>query len=682
MLTAAIALGLIGMLAAIGLGVAAKVFYVEVDPLVAAVEEALPGANCGGCGYAGCSSAAEAIAAGNMAPGQCVASNQEIQEEVAGLMGVELVETEPEIAKVGCRYSLAKADLKFDYSGVDDCRAAAMIGGGPKECPIGCLGLGSCVKACPFDAITIGPEGLPVVIEHKCTGCGTCVKTCPMAIIQLTSVSNRILGEFQETECTAPCQRACPAGIDIPEYIRQAGQGDYAGSLLTIKERNPLPLVCGRICPHPCEANCRRNLSDEPVGINYVKRYVSDYERLSGKPIPLYKAPATGRKTAVTGGGALGLTAAAFLARLGHEATILEAQDKMGGLLRTAIPAERLPREVLDFEIQTILDLGVEARTGQLMGRDFDLKSLFNEGFEAVLLATGGFDANLMLNTKPSPRHGLPGLFHLLPLMLGWQAGEEFDLGAKVALVGGGKTALQAAEMARKGGAEEITILWSRTEAELDLTAEDKKLAEGVKLVYGIKPVKLAGSLEGLTTLTYLDGSGADQVLETGTVVAGAGRIPELIAVPVFEITPAASEEEEETKTLIGWEACRPYGQAGQGQLALFESDRAITDYRAAVEAIGAGRRAAAAIHQALNGESIDGPARMLTPEFNILDVEAINNLQDTGPREIMPESTVAELNDPANEVEKGLSESQVKAEAQRCLNCGLICYARTRYDA
>ena len=151
---------------------------------------------------------------------------------------------------------------------------------------MGCIGLGSCVRACPFDALEIGPDNLPVVNEDRCTGCGTCVRTCPVGIMRLTSVSDRILNEYDWEQCTAPCQRRCPAGIDIPEQIHQTHKGNYADALRVIKERNPLPLICGRICPHPCEIECRRNLVDEPVAINHLKRFVADYERNSGVRVP------------------------------------------------------------------------------------------------------------------------------------------------------------------------------------------------------------------------------------------------------------------------------------------------------------------------------------------------------------------------------------------------------------
>ena len=371
MVLEAIAIGGLGVVAALGLGVAARVFYVESDPIAEAIEEALPGANCGGCGFAGCSGAAEAIAAGNSAPSVCVAGGAEVNALVSAIMGVEVKETEPQIAQVGCRYPVKRADVKYSYEGLSDCRAAVMMAGGPKHCPVGCIGLGSCVKACPFDALSIGPDDLPVVDPYKCTGCGNCVRTCPVNIMQLTSVTDRILGEYTTDHCTAPCQRTCPAGINIPEQIRLTALGDYAGALGVIKERNPLPLICGRICPHPCELACRRNLSDEPVGINPLKRFVSDWERENGQRLNLYKAPPSGKKIAIIGGGAEGLSAGWFLARLGHSPAIFESQSKLGGILRTVIPASRLPRDVLDWEIDGILEMGVEARTKQALGKGF-----------------------------------------------------------------------------------------------------------------------------------------------------------------------------------------------------------------------------------------------------------------------------------------------------------------------
>ncbi|MDY6852209.1 MAG: RnfABCDGE type electron transport complex subunit B, partial [Thermodesulfobacteriota bacterium] len=503
MIIAALVIGGLGMAAAVALGVAANIFRVEIDPLVLEIEEALPGANCGGCGYPGCSAAAEAIAKGIMPANGCVGGGPDVQIAVAAILGVEIKETEPEVARVGCRYPVSRADIKFNYHGVTDCRAAVQLAGGPKECPVGCIGLGSCVKACPFDALSMGPDGLPVVDEKKCTGCGTCVRTCPVGIMQLTSVSNRILNEYTWDECTAPCQRRCPAGIDIPEQIRRTALGNYEQALIVIKERNPLPLICGRICPRPCESDCRRNLVDEPVAINYLKRFVADYERLSGQRYQPFKAPATGRKIALIGGGAQGLSAAYFLARLGHSPAIYESRPELGGLLRTAIPESRLPRDVLDWEIEGILEMGVEAETSKSFGRDINLSRLFDQGFENVFLATGGWDALLTPGHEIMPAPALPGIYLLMPLTMAWAAGRDVDLGSHTALVGDGREMLDTARLCLSKGAARVTVFSFVSKKQMGVTDEEvsQSEAEGITLLNETAVTRLMGVGDCLTEL-------------------------------------------------------------------------------------------------------------------------------------------------------------------------------------
>jgi formate dehydrogenase beta subunit len=320
----------------------------------------------------------------------CVAAGDDVAQAIAAIMGVAMTAKEPDIAKPGCTYGLATADTKYVYDGVSDCRAAALLGGGMKVCTIGCLGLGSCATACPFEAITMGDDGLPVVDEALCTGCGTCERVCPKHIITLSSVTRRILREYTVEECTTPCQRACPAGIHISEYIRQVGLGNPMKAVQVIKERNPFPAVIGRICPRPCEDACRRKYADEPVAINYLKRFAADFERAGGTRVQPYCALI--RDTGWRWWAAVwkGLSAAFFSRRLGHDVTVYEATDTLGGLLRTAIARERLPMDVLDWDIGGILDLGVAAETGKLLGRDITVAGLLADGNEAVLLAAGG----------------------------------------------------------------------------------------------------------------------------------------------------------------------------------------------------------------------------------------------------------------------------------------------------
>lgn len=665
MMIAALTLGGLGLIAAVGLGVAAKVFYVEVDPTVEKVEEALPGANCGGCGQAGCAAAAVAIAQGRMPPNGCVASSSEVHSQIASILGVEVRETEPMVARVGCRYPREISDRKFEYAGAADCRAAFLIAGGPKQCRVGCLGFGSCARACPFGALSIGPNGLPVVDEAACTGCGTCVKTCPAGIMKLTSVTDRILREYQPTDCTAPCQRRCPAGIDMPEQIWQTAAGNYEAALRTIMERNPLPLICGRICPNPCELECRRNLTDEPVAINPLKRFVADFYRKKQIRPRSYKAPSTGLKVAVIGGGVEGLSAAYFLARLGHAPIIYEAADELGGLLRTAIPESRLPRDVLDWEIENILDVGVEAHTGTVFGQDIDLTSLFNDGYDAVLIAVGGWDALLTRDQRPDP--ALSGLYLLMPLIMSWARGSDLQLSGRAAVVGGGAEQVGTARQLLDRGADAVTIVWGGTEAEIGLSEDEAKAAAdlGIDLEYRATVEGLLGQGDRVTGLSARV-DGVSQVIETDQVIVASGRIPDMI------VTPLNSDEADEPR----WQAIRPRGGLGLA-IALFETIEPLSDHRAAVEAIGAARRAAAEVHRLVLGLppiEPDGP-QLLPPPNN--RVNRLVDLREARPRASMPEVDEEERYDPQTEVALGLSEEAALMEAERCLNCGLICYQR-----
>jgi len=188
-----VALGGLGLFFGTSLAFAAKKFAVKVDPKVTQVLEALPGANCGACGQPGCSAYAEAVVAGTVPPNKCAPGGQKVITQISEILGIAGVDAEePQVAVVQCQGGNAEAVEKFIYEGVEDCRAAELVGGGHKACQYGCLGLGSCVKACPFDAMYMNNNGLPVVIEDKCTACGICVSTCPRGIMKLIPRSQNV----------------------------------------------------------------------------------------------------------------------------------------------------------------------------------------------------------------------------------------------------------------------------------------------------------------------------------------------------------------------------------------------------------------------------------------------------------------------------------------------------------
>ncbi len=691
MLSAILAIGGIGLVAGVGLAVASKIFYVYVDPKILAVEDALPGANCGGCGFPGCSGAAEAIATGQAPPNICVGGGPATHTKVGEILGIEVKEVEPEFARPGCYYGPDQADLKFDYDGFNSCRAAVLLNGGPKICPIGCIGLGSCVEACPFGALSMGSDGLPVVNTELCTGCGTCERICPKHIITLTSNSLRILQEYTTEECTAPCQRTCPAGIDIPAYIHAVGEGDYLEAVRIIKEKNPLPLVCGRICVHPCEFECRRNLVDEPVAINYLKRFAADYEMASGQKVELSKAPATEKKVAVVGGGAEGLTAAAFLARLGHEPTIFESMDQLGGLLRTIIPDSRLPKDVLDYEIGTILDLGVSAQTSNKLGRDFTIGTLLGDGYDAVFVATGGWDSQMAEGLPTEPVEVLPGVQLLVPFSFAYVAGKKPAVGARAMILGGGNASLDAARIAKELGAKEVSVVFRSPRTDTVFTEDELQAAEreGIRLYFETALTRMRGEGDRLTHVQLTDLKGlagthtmealrqveAVQELAVDTLLTGAGRFPELIYRAVSGGEP---DQAADAQAPLRWETVLPYaGPFAEQDIGMFRPGEATSDYKAVVEAIGAGRRGAISVHKALMGEAVEPPANMIrynTPVLSVSELEPISSSRRHPMPELPPERRAAE---PDAEVELGYTEEQAKEEAKRCLRCGLICYRR-----
>ena len=666
---AIVLMGGLGLVVGIGLAIASKIFYVYVDPKILAVDDALPGANCGGCGYPGCSSNAEAIVAGKSAPNSCVAAGPEVAEAIAAILGVSVEAKEPDIALPGCTYGVAEADTKYLYDGLNDCRAAAMLNGGMKVCTIGCLGLGTCAKVCPFDAIVMGPDGLPKVIESRCTGCGTCERACPKHIITLSSVTRRILKEYTTEDCTTPCQRACPAGINISAYIGAIAQGDDDKAVQVIKERNPFPTVIGRICPRPCENECRRQYVDEPVAINFLKRYAADQEMMKGTHVQPFKAPDTGRRVAVIGGGVEGLSAAFFSARLGHETKVIEAQSKMGGLLRSAIAKYRLPEKVLDWDVEGIEQMGVKMETDKALGRDVSVTDLLSEGYQAVFLAVGGWDSRLARTGGGGDANPVPGCHLLIDVAKSGSEGyPQVRLDGRVMIVGSPKLSSALIQRCKELGAGQISLLMKEADiSDIDMTDIELFAGKGVS--------RLFGETDRLTSVELTDlSSGDSEIADVDHLIFASGRVPELVFLPV-----EAPEEGEENAAQIvpgAWEALPPYKQpASHHEIGLMSKGDNLTDFQAAIKAIAAGRRAAASIHRCLYHLPLDQPDNVVSPETMVQNVDRVSNVP-TKVRQIMPLAGPAKTAQ-GQELEMGFSPEAAKAEADRCLQCGLICYLR-----
>ncbi len=661
--------------------IASKAFYVYEDPTVIAIDDVLPGANCGGCGYPGCNANAQAIVNGESGVNSCVAAGEDVAMAIAQIMGVSVSEKEPEFAGSGCFYGNDDADMEYRYLGVTDCRAAVLLFGGMKVCRIGCLGLGTCVKACMFGALSIGSDGLPKVDQEKCTGCGACERVCPKNIIRLTSVTRRIMREYTQEECITPCQRACPTGIDIKEYIRLIKEGDFEGSVRIIKERNPFPTVISRICPAPCEFKCRRLLQDESVAINHLKRFVCDYEMNQDKRILPYKAPLTGKKIAIIGGGVEGLSTAFFTARLGHAPTVFEATDSLGGILRVAIARKRLSMDVLDWDIDGVRQMGVDIQTNANAGTDFTVDGLLKQGFNAVFTATGGWDSRLARGGIDQAEMVFPGAYLLIDILRSKSDKSiRVSSGGNVAIVGGGVRVLDAVHILKENGSKNITVISRKNSdaSSLDSAAIDKLSGAGATIVYHAGVTKVIGEEEQLKAIEYIElDTGVKHVIDTDILIIGSGRFPELVFIPVRNDESNGEEDLIKNSEPLVWEGVELQKQPDANrELGLLSNQDIISEYPSTVAAINGGRKAAAAIHNLMYGIKFQDSLKFITEQTLLQDVSLLNNV-DTSPRNIMELGKIK--NSSEDKFSTGFSAEQAQAEAERCLRCGLICYEKSK---
>jgi NADPH-dependent glutamate synthase beta subunit-like oxidoreductase len=676
----------IGLGAAAILGGASLLLYVKEDPRIARIEELLPGANCGGCGFPGCSGAAAAIVQGKAPASVCIVADVETSAAVAAVMGQEVEEREPELAMRDCTGG-ERAEDDYYYEGYMDCRAQALLYGGSKTCQEGCLGLGTCVRVCPFGAIHMGPDRLPVIDPTLCKACGKCVDACPRGVIGVAGMTARLLHLNETSDCLAPCRQKCPGQINVPRYIEQIRQGDYDGAVLTIKERNPLLLVCGRVCPRPCESECRRKYVDEPVGINMLKRFVADRELHSSVHLPVQVAPDTGKKVAVIGGGPAGLSCAYFLRRLGHHPTIFEGMPALGGQLRYGIPEYRLPKADLDWEIQGILDLGVEHRLNTRFGRDFTIDSLTEEGFNAVFIGVGAWTASSMY----AEGEDLDGVQGGIEFLTAHALGQTPSVGKKVIVVGGGNTAIDAARTCVRLGAETI-LMYRRTRAEMPANPEEIVGAEeeGVQFMFLAAPSRVIGDADGRAThMEYIkmelgepDASGrrrpvkiegSETVVQADLFIAAIGQKPDISC--LYE--DGAEEcllETTRWKTIVADPDTLQTAIPG-----VFTAGDVFTGPDLVISAIGDGRKAARSIHYFMQRGSVPVPEKLqrdMLPQSMFTDVVGVDERQ----RAVMPHLCHGdERTCTFSEVEGAITEAEARQEAERCLRCGTVCYDRDR---
>ncbi|MGD9547844.1 MAG: FAD-dependent oxidoreductase [Candidatus Krumholzibacteriia bacterium] len=679
MLVPAMVLGGIAAVAAVALGIAARIFHVEEDPRFKGVADLLPGANCGGCGFAGCSACAEAIVRGQAEVNACVVGQTDTARQVAAFLGMEMVDNEPQIACPDCRGGI-RATRKYDYAGFDDCRAAMQLFHGPTVCDHGCLGLGTCIRACQFGAIRMGDEGLPVFDPLRCVGCGSCVRACPKGIISIISETTKILHWNRYSECLAPCRQKCPAQVNVPKYIEHIRKGEYAQALMTVRESNPLPLSTGRVCPEPCSLACRRQIEDEPVAINYLKRFLADWEMEQETRLHIPVAPDTGKRIAVIGGGPAGLSAAYYLRRLGHAVAIFEKMPALGGMLRYGIPEYRLPKRILDWEIQGILGLGIQATCNVELGKHFSIDFLRAEGFDAIFMAVGAWlDKGLGLDED-----GLEGVAPGIKFLETYHHQKDITVTGRVAVIGGGNTAIDCARTSLRSGAEKVTIVYRRSRDEMPANPAEIIAAEeeGIEFRFLSAPSCILsedGRVTGLEVLRMELGepdpsgrrrpvpvAGSEETVPCDLIIEAVGQEPDL---------EFLKSEGMPKLPLTRWNTIDAKEETLQTDVPfIFTGGDCFTGPGLMVEAIGAGRYAARSIHYYVTDGVIPPIEHRQTDLIPASLFESISGVEEK-PKVHEPIVSLEDRLGTFKEVEGTIDEEDAVYEASRCLHCGTFCY-------
>lgn len=468
---------------------------------------------------------------------------------------------------------------------------------------------------------------------------------------------------YKEPLEEAPCKHACPAGADVPRYIRLIAEGKFDEALAVIRERIPFALICGYVCFHPCEANCQRSDMGGPVAIKALKRFVAE-----GRSSASIKEPAvaqsTGKSVAVVGSGPAGLTAAYYLAKLGHAVTVFEALPEPGGMMLACIPRYRLPKNVLDSEMGIVRQVGVNIKTNT---RVESLDSLFEQGYDAIFVAIGAHKSQKMGIEGEDD----PAVVDCVSFLKDVNMGQKVSLGGKVAVVGGGNAAIDAARTALRLGVKDVTVFYRRSWNEMpaNLSEVEEAIAEGANIQFLAAPTRITRA-SGKLRVECVH-------LSLGTVDAGGRRRPEQAPGSEFTIEVdkviSATGQTPDIPDQLGL-AIGDGGtiQVVSGTLAtsrdgVFAGGDAVSGPASIIEAIASGRQAAISIDCYLGGKgSIEEV--LVTPQKVAayrLGLPIVN-------RVTIPTRPVNERLRDFSEVELNLDEQSAIEEAKRCLWCDL----------
>jgi len=538
--------------------------------------------------------------------------------------------------------------------------------------------------------VTVTRESRYVNVD-LCTSCGRCEQECPVNIIfpladahdghkaihrpafGLKSVPSAYT---IDKEGKPPCTAACPAGVNVHGYVALISQGKFAEALDLITEATPFPRVLGRVCTHPCEDKCTRTKIDQAVSICALKRFVADNNSTESSLRRAHTAnndvkPTGSSRVAIIGSGPAGLTAARDLARLGHKSTVFEALPVAGGMIAVGMPRFRLPREVRQADINDIIRLGIEVRTSTPVGKDLTLQDLQKQGYKAILIATGAHKNQRLGISGES----LEGVINSIAFLQSLNLKEPVTVGNKVAVVGGGYTAIDSARTAIRLHCEEVTVLYRRSLEEMPANPEEVAEAqeEGVKIEYLVAPVRIIGQegkVAGIECTRMKLGEpdksgrrrpiaieGSEFFIEADTVIVAAGQRPDLSFLGGdTTLTDGRNHIVVEHPTM----ATKTPGIFAAGDVAGMPGPM--------INAIADGRRAALSIDRYLRGEEVSKEHLLdkVTPVKVDLDEIFVPPIK----RQKMPLLRYKDRLGNFEEVGLGLNTGAAIKEASRCLNC------------
>ena len=497
---------------------------------------------------------------------------------------------------------------------------------------------------------------------------GMVIHTEGVRCVQARKIALELLMSDHDGDCMGPCRLACPAGTDCQAYVKQVALGNTREAVRIVKERLPLPACIGHVCPHPCETDCRRGLVEEPISIANIKRFMAmDMLDKADKWKPERK-PLTGKTVGVIGGGPGGLTAAYYLALRGHDVTVTDFMPKMGGMLRYGIPEYRLPKAVLDAEIAEIVDAGVNLENNVRIGKDISFDD-YKSKYDAVVIAIGAWKSTPL----GCPGEDLRGVYGGIDFLRSVALGDPLPIGKNVAVVGGGNTAMDACRTAVRLGAENVYIIYRRTQNEMPANADEieEAMEEGVAFKFLTNPSEILGENGKVTEIKL-------QVMELGPPDASGRRSPvpiegkfetlpvdSVIAAIGQKVDPEGFDVELNRRGIIAADEST-FRANVDGVFAVGDATNRGADI--AIAAIGEAGKCADVVDSYLKGEII--PYR--APFVSKREVTA----DDFRDRERKPRVKIE--NRPAEErkhdfklVNSGFTPEEAMREAARCLECG-----------